>query len=138
MRAIRGLSHSLRTHDILDYGCGKGTLGAALGFAIQEYDPAVAGKDTAPAPADIVVCTDVLEHIEPDRLEAVLDDLQRLTRRVLYVHVATVPAHKTLSDGRNAHLIVEPWSWWRERMNKRWWPSRLVCTSKSFAAVLVA
>src|SRR6185436_376305 len=41
---------------ILDYGCGEGTLAKALaaaGRVCREYDPAVAGKDSRPAFADL-------------------------------------------------------------------------------------
>lgn len=106
------------THDVLDYGCGKGTLQQALGFVISEYDPAIPGKDGEPEPAGFVVCTDVLEHIEPEQLTAVLADLRRVTRyRGLFV-IATRPANKTLPDGRNAHLIQESTAWWLGQLVK--------------------
>jgi hypothetical protein len=110
---------------VLDYGCGKGTLGAALhfsdrGFYLFEYDPAIPGKDTPPEPADLVVCGDVLEHIEPECLDAVLDDLQRLTKRFVLLTVATRAAQRTLPDGRNTHLIVEDADWWLPKLLARW------------------
>lgn len=102
---------------ILDYGAGKGVLAAMLaefGVAdVAEYDPAVKGKDARPEPADLVVCTDVLEHVEPQHLLSVLVDLARVSRRKLFVDICTAPSLKTLSDGRNAHLIVQPPDWWR-------------------------
>ncbi|MDP1683387.1 MAG: hypothetical protein Q8L39_16645 [Burkholderiales bacterium] len=82
------------TRDILDYGCGKGLLKSTLGWPIREYDPAIPGKDTPPEPADFVTCTDVLEHIEPECLEHVLNDLQRLTRKIAFLNIATRPAKK--------------------------------------------
>jgi 2-polyprenyl-3-methyl-5-hydroxy-6-metoxy-1,4-benzoquinol methylase len=108
------------TTDVLDYGCGKGTLAAALPFKIREYDPAVPAKAEPPEPADLVVCTDVLEHIEPDHLDAVLDDLRRVTRKDALLVVATRPAKKTLPDGRNAHLIIEDIAWWIHKIGSRW------------------
>lgn len=106
---------------ILDWGCGKGTLAAALaedGFEVAEYDPAIPGKDAEPEPAELVICGDVLEHIEPTHLDAVLSELKRLTKRKLIVVVDTKPAGKSLPDGRNAHLIVEDASWWGARLSK--------------------
>ena len=103
---------------ILDYGCGKGTLKKALGWEISEYDPCIPGKDTPPEPHDCVVCTDVLEHIEPEHLDAVLSDLKRLMRRSGFLVIATRPAKKTLPDGRNAHLIVKPPEWWRHKLEE--------------------
>ena len=107
---------------ILDYGCGKGSLGRTLeewGYgSIAEYDPAVAGKDHQPEPADLVVCTDVLEHIEPEHWDAVLADLARVTRKKLFFDVCTEPAVKTLTDGRNAHLMVHDAAWWKEQLSR--------------------
>jgi hypothetical protein len=104
---------------VLDYGCGQGTLVAALGGNINEYDPAIEEKSALPSPADLVVCTDVLEHIEPDRLTAVLDHLQSLTLKALFAVISTRPAKKLLADGRNAHLIIEPPSFWRRELVER-------------------
>lgn len=114
---VSRLANSERHDSILDYGCGKGELKARLpDFPIAEYDPAVPGKDHAPDPADLVVCTDVLEHIEPVHLNAVLRDLARCTRRRLFFAISTVASMKTLADGRNAHLLVKPAAWWTEKL----------------------
>ncbi len=104
------------TSDVLDYGCGKCTLQGALGAEINNFDPCISALAKPPAPADIVACIEVLEHIEPGYLDAVLADLRRLTKRVLFVTVATVPSTKRLGDGRNAHLIVQPEEWWLARL----------------------
>ena len=66
------------------------------------------------------MCSDVLEHIEPELLENVLDDLCGLSQKAVYLCVATRPAKKILSDGRNAHLIVEDESWWLPKLMERW------------------
>lgn len=101
---------------VLDYGCGKGYLQKALSFPIFEYDPAIVGKDESAKPADLVCCLDVLEHIEPDKLAFVLDDLRRCVRQVGYFVIHTDQAAKTLPDGRNTHLIQEGRDWWEERL----------------------
>lgn len=119
-KAIKQLADGLGTTDILDYGCGQRTLEKSLGFLIRNYDPCIEEfSDPPDHPADIVVCSDVLEHIEPEHLESVLDDLKRLTRKVGYFVVATGPAQKFLSDGRNAHLIQEPSEWWLPKIMSR-------------------
>jgi len=102
----------------LDYGCGKGALGKALNFPIFEYDPAIPGKEETPKPADLVVCTDVLEHIEPDKLEFVLGDLRRCVKRIGYFVISTRQAVKKYSNGQNAHLIVKGKDWWRAKLSK--------------------
>lgn len=117
---VRALLARTGGASVLDYGCGKGTLGRALeGVDVRDYDPGVPGKDALPEPADVVVCTDVLEHIEPDCVDDVIAHLGGLTRRAAFLNVSTRRAAKTLADGRNAHLIVEPSEWWRERIGRR-------------------
>lgn len=102
--------------DVVDYGCGKGLSKAFINKPLTLYDPCIAGRDTRPEPADMVICTDVLEHIEPELLDNVLDDLQRLTKKVGFFAIHTGPAKKVLSDGRNAHLIQEEYRWWLPRL----------------------
>lgn len=104
---------SLGYEDILDYGCGKGKLG--LG---RKYDPAIPDFAQDPEPADLVVCTDVLEHIEPDKLDNVLAHIKSKTKKYAYFTIGCAPAAKKLPDGRNAHLIVKPPSWWLEKLSQ--------------------
>jgi hypothetical protein len=105
-------------HEVLDYGAGKGRLGVALRQHLQQelkihhYDPAIPEWSAPPAPCSFVACIDVLEHIEPDLLEDVLDDLERVTARVGIFSVHTGPAKRILPNGRNAHLIQQPAAWW--------------------------
>ena len=113
------------TDELLDYGAGKGRLGAALEkmldreLVIHHYDPAIPEWSDPPAPCHLVVCIDVLEHIEPELIDNVLDDLKRVTigLGVFSVHIG--PALKVLADGRNAHLIQQPPEWWREKFEAR-------------------
>lgn len=103
---------------VLDYGCGQGKLRQALGDRVQEYDPAIEGKDGIPYPADYVVCTDVLEHIEPELLDNVLAHIRKLTLKEFFFIIATNPSSKIMADGRQAHLIVEDVEWWQEKLSK--------------------
>ena len=114
------LACTLRTRDVLDYGCGKETLKQRIPF-VRGYDPAIEGLDAPPEPAELVICTDVLEHIEPECLGALLDELQRVTLRTLFMTVATGPAKKFLPDGRNAHLIQEGQAWWLPKIMARFY-----------------
>lgn len=117
-KVVMDLMEKCGCKSVLDYGCGKGYLAKNLPFPIWEYDPAVPGKSESPRPADLVVCTDVLEHIEPDKLDFVLDDLARVTKKVGYFVIHTGPSGKTLSDGRNTHLIQEGEEWWKTKLSK--------------------
>lgn len=111
------LCMSLDTHDVLDYGCGKNTLANSLPFVIKKYDPAIRMFHEEPEPAEVVVCTDVMEHIEPECLDSVIKHIHKLTKKVAYLVIATRAANKTLEDGRNAHLIVEEPIWWVNKMS---------------------
>lgn len=115
-RTVMELKKKLETKSVLDYGCGKGFLAKSLPFPIWEYDPAIEGKDESPRPADLVVCTDVLEHIEPELLDFVLDDLRRVTRKIGFFVIHTGASMKTLADGRNTHLIQQPREWWERAL----------------------
>jgi 2-polyprenyl-3-methyl-5-hydroxy-6-metoxy-1,4-benzoquinol methylase len=104
---------------ILDYGAGAGTLGKALreaGFVCRDYDPAIPGWDGPPSFADLVTCCDVLEHIEPDKLDNVLAHIRSLARKAVFLVIATRPANKLLPNGHNAHLTIENKQWWGERV----------------------
>jgi 2-polyprenyl-3-methyl-5-hydroxy-6-metoxy-1,4-benzoquinol methylase len=71
-----------------------------------------------PEPAHVVVCTDVLEHVEPAYLDDVLRHLAECTVTVAHVVIATKPdGNKRLADGRDPHLIVRPAEWWRAKLN---------------------
>ena len=111
---------------VLDYGCGQGVLTRRLSdldfsrsgeqhiIVPAEYDPAIPGKDDMPAPADIVVCADVLEHVEAECLPHVMEHLEQLTQGFIIAIIATGKAKKTLPDGRNAHILLKrPGEWWK-------------------------
>ena len=133
------LCELLDAKTILDYGCGKGALVKALreaGYDARGYDPAIDAYSGTPEPADVVICTDVLEHIEPERLGAVLDDMQRLAKKGAYLLVSTSVAKKTLPDGRNAHLIVKHSNWWLFHLMKRFLLLEFVSGDRGFEAFL--
>lgn len=114
-------------NEVLDYGCGKCRLAQTLGnenllqrrITMYGYDPGRPDFAEDPEPAEMVTCIDVLEHIEPELLDNVLDDLQRVTESIGFFTIHTGPAVKTLSDGRNAHLIQESMLWWLTKLDSR-------------------
>jgi Methyltransferase domain len=112
------MAKSIEAASVLDYGCGKGTLAKSLPFPIWEYDPAIPGKEESPRPADFVVCLDVLEHIEPDRIEFVLADLRRCVKKTGYFVIHMGPSSKTLADGRNAHILQRDQAWWEKQIGR--------------------
>ncbi len=115
-------AEKLQAESILDYGCGEQALAEALKpRRVMGYDAGIIERAGLPKPADLVVCTDVLEHVEPDKLDAVLDHIRRLASKGAYLVIATRPAKAILPDGRNAHLIVEPAEWWIDKLSGLNW-----------------
>lgn len=115
---VADVAKRIGARELLDYGAGKQRLAEALhdrlgpSVPIHAYDPAIPAISAVPAPADLVVCLDVLEHIEPEKLDAVVADLHGLTKRLLLASIASTPSRRILEDGRNAHLIQQPMEWW--------------------------
>lgn len=124
---VSQIATKLEVTHLLDYGCGR-RMGLLKTFNVkhkltyQGYDPGAGVPDlaTAPIPAQMVCCIDVLEHIEPDCLDNVLDHLCKLTELVAFLTIHTGPAQKFLTDGRNAHLTQQPMSWWMPKLFERW------------------
>lgn len=104
-----------------DYGAGKMNLIKGLenlGIRINEYfpyDPAFPEYGT-PKSADLVCCIDVLEHIEPILVDNVIEELASIVNNLGLFTIHMGPAGKFLKDGRNAHLIQKPSSWWLARL----------------------
>ena len=109
-------------NSVIDYGTGKGLLVRRLREKLPKsinegYDPAVDEWMKRPSkPSDILVCLDVLEHIEMNSIDAVLNDIRDLTTNFCYLVIDLQPAVKKLADGRNAHILLAPPEWWVSRI----------------------
>lgn len=115
--AVREIAAKIGATTILDYGCGREELARAMApQRVSGYDPGIPGKEAMPKPCELVVCTDVLEHVEPDRLDNVLGHLSALAGKALYLVIALRPANAILPDGRNAHLSLAPAEVWVDRL----------------------
>lgn len=117
------LAHATQARSILDYGCGTGSFKKVmhergLMYDIREYDPARPGKDAEPMFADLVVCTDVLEHVEPEYVAKTLATIRQLSLKGGFLIIATSKASFILPDGRNAHLTIMPPDWWEQQLLK--------------------
>ncbi|HUL57351.1 MAG TPA: hypothetical protein VLT60_10155 [Usitatibacter sp.] len=120
---VASLYKQTHSRSLSDYGAGKQNLLkglAASGVQPAEYypyDPAFP-EYGPPRSADIVCCIDVLEHIEPELVDNVLAELGSIVTKFGFFSVHQGPAAKVLADGRNAHLIQKPTSWWLPKMVK--------------------
>ena len=75
---LKGLEQFTDGHkSFLDYGCGKGNVVNGLkerypDALVRGYDPGMPDFDKVPDSSEtyeFLLCTDVLEHIEPDRID---------------------------------------------------------------------
>lgn len=136
---ILEIAEIFQCKSVLDYGCGKATLAPYItryGLSYTGYDPATRPKKPK-GYHDLTVCLDVLEHIEPEHIGAVFQELHAHTAKVLFAVVSTRASSKTLEDGRNAHLIVEPYEWWRPYFTRGWKGARTRQRDDEFEIVVV-
>jgi hypothetical protein len=127
---VKQVIEHFKVRSISDYGAGKKNLLIGLrdlgttAFDYFPYDPAFPEYGD-PKPADLVCCIDVLEHIEEAFLDRVLDELRAITVSRGFYSIHCGAAVKHLPDGRNAHLIQQPSSWWLPRLCQRFEISHL-------------
>jgi hypothetical protein len=129
-QVVRLLDERPYIRTVLDFGCGKGELGryvqSQLPGRVDEwynYDPGNPEFNKLPPEDrkfDMVLSTDVLEHIEPHKLEDTIRQLAKWTKLVLYSNIACYPTLKYFRggtyDGQDLHLIVEEPEWWRNKI----------------------
>lgn len=123
---------------ILDYGCGKGTISDNVS-GVTNYDPAIPEYAEEPsAPYDLVLCVDVLEHVEEQHVDEVLDDLKAKMIVAGFFVISIRPACAKLPDGRNAHITVRPQEWWMRKLKFRWPDVRIVTEKENdhFAVIV--
>lgn len=119
---IGQMIHDTRAETLLDYGCGAGCAymdphllherwAVARPFL---YDPAFEEHRVKPTGLvfDGVLCSDVLEHVEADRVPALIETLFAHARLFVWASVCTRPAKKSFKDGRNMHVTVRRMAWW--------------------------
>lgn len=132
----------LNVKSLSDYGAGKKRLesrltqefGISIGYS--GYDPAYP-EYGAPQSADLVCCIEVLEHVEPELIDMVLDQLQKITKRFGFFTVHTSDSGKFLADGRNAHILQRPTSWWLPKISSYFEVQWLNKTGPDSFAILV-
>lgn len=118
---IRLCMQELKPTKVLEYGCGKSDLVDSCGReSIQwdRYDPAIPKFSERPeGQYDLVVNTDVMEHIPPADVDDVLADICRSSDKVFF-NISTRLAGKTLPDGTNAHCTVQDAHAWLAAIQK--------------------
>ena len=126
---------------LLDYGCGKAIpydkdrcKEVDLRHPIQKlcdlksfdlYDPAYEKYATLPDKEyDIVVCTDVLEHIAEQDIDYVLTEILSRSKKIVFLNISCQPALKHFKEGKfkgkNVHISVFDPSWWGHKIGNIW------------------
>lgn len=121
------------TGTVIDFGCGTGRGALKLaqaGLSVTCVDFTENSRDEAakclpfvlcdfsesevPAHADYGYCTDVMEHIPPDRVDQTIQNVMRACGRVFF-QISTVPDQMGSLIGQQLHLSVHPHSWWKDK-----------------------
>ncbi len=116
---------------IVDFGCGRnlfiqhlrrlGIDGLGIDFAFPEAD-VVAPMHRVPISAgiaDVVTSFDALEHLLPEEVDEVLDEMRRVAVPCgRFVFSVCTHASKTRVDGEGLHPTVRPRSWWLDRIGR--------------------
>lgn len=129
VKSIRALAQEVGAKTMLDFGCGRGDayrsphkLHHHLGIHRSDvtlYDPAFRPDDRLPTGQfDLVVCSDVLEHIPEEEVEEFVARLFGYAKKAVWASVCCRPAKKFFADGRNMHVTVKPYEWWHDRFVK--------------------
>lgn len=122
----------------VDFGCGTGRASMSLarhGFKVTGFDiadnclddvvdvPLILGDITASPPvikADYGYCTDLMEHISPDGVDAALNYIADCCGKGVFFSICMVPdAFGEVLIGEPLHLTVQNKEWWLERLSSR-------------------
>lgn len=134
---VRSLAARVGASSVLDYGCGKQSLRDALpDMIVHGYDPAIEGCEKR-VECDIVVCTDVLEHVEMECMQAVVTDVIAYARKAVLLSIACRESGKILADGRQAHITVRSPDWWTGYLSPLGAFERIESPDNEYNAVLL-
>jgi len=146
---------------LLDYGCGKAIpyskkecKSIGLKKPVQElckldsfdlYDPAYPKYNKlSKKKYDIVVCTDVMEHIAEQDIDYVLKDILSHSKKAVFLNISCQPALKHFKEGKfkgqNVHVSIFHGTWWSDKVKNIWNKFKhlkiyIVCVGKNYTHV---
>jgi 2-polyprenyl-3-methyl-5-hydroxy-6-metoxy-1,4-benzoquinol methylase len=130
---------------VLDFGCGTGRgalMLAVLGglrvtmidFVRNCLDPEIQDALTTqahalsflkadleqplPVHAEYGFCSDVMEHIPPEKVDQVLSNILRAAQHVFF-SISTTSDHCGALIGEPLHLTIQPYAWWMQKLAER-------------------
>lgn len=138
---------------LIDFGCGTGR--PAMEF--QRLGASVLGVDHATncldqgsnitflqcclwdMPPNLLTdygyCTDVMEHIPPEKVDAVLSEIKRIVRNKVFFQIATFPDGMGKRIGETLHLTVQHPDWWKAKLSEHW-GSVIMCGDRNCIAIV--
>lgn len=106
---------------ILDYGCGKSKLVDYIkknkNIKTYKYDPAIRKySKLLKRDVDMIICTDVLQHVPLYDLDRVLNEITKKCKYCLFYIKCT--NHSTiLPNGNFANCTIHNKNWWKNKLN---------------------
>ncbi len=130
----------LKPDIILEYGCGQSELYRTLETGparFVRYDPSIPELAQLDIDrADLMINTDVLEHIPAEDLDAVLAHMRSFGDKVFF-NIATRPARRTLPNGENAHCTIWPAERWLPLLQKHFPDTRLLIDKPGYECTFI-
>jgi hypothetical protein len=114
---IENEARRFEARSIIDYGCGAARgVSCCSTLPVADYDPGVPGLENVPEPADLVVSIHMLEHVEEDKIDAVVEHIRSLALKAALIVVSCEHSTKLLPDGTPWHSFVRPYWWWAGKL----------------------
>lgn len=127
---------------VLDYGAGRRTFSTAMRWLMPqvevfEYDPGVPEISILPASIkyDLVLCTDVMEHVEEQFVDETFARLREYTKHAAFFNIALSLSKASLPNGQNAHVTVRSADWWENKVCRYFTELRILPHHKGFTFV---
>ncbi len=146
-KLIKDIIKKNQIDTMLDYGCGKGffysnpsnmygekiiPLKDYWNINIDLYDPCYEENSFIDETKkyDLVISIDVLEHIPQQDIDWVLEKIISKAKKFVFINVACHFAVALLPNGKNAHINVNDYKWWNEkilRLKKIYRDTKIIC-----------
>lgn len=107
---------------VIDYGCGKSRLLEIINNEVNidyyKYDPAIEKYNQKPSKKyDLLICTDVLQHIPEEFLESSLEEIFKYAS-IFFIKIKCSSHSTLLPNGTPANCTIHKKNWWIKKFKK--------------------